>query len=96
MKKIFIFAFAALLAACSTVTVRNSNKMPPVRPTDTSSNSFFIGGIGQESIIDAEDICDGRGFSVKTYYSFTDGLIATVTFGIYTPSTTEVYCEKLR
>lgn len=96
MKKIFILAFCVALAACSTVTVRNSNKMPPVRPTETQSNRFFIGGIGQESIIDAEEICDGRGFSIKSYYSFLDGFIATITFGIYTPSTTEIFCDRLR
>lgn len=96
MKKIYLIAMFALLAGCSTVTIRNSEKMPPVRPSEVSSNKFFIAGIGQESIIDPNEVCEGRGYSVKTYYSFLDGFLATITFGIYTPSTTEIYCERLK
>lgn len=96
MKKIFIFAFAALLAACSTVTLHNSEKASPIYPTQTINNQFFIAGIGQEKIIDVAEICDGRGFVVKTKYTFIDGLAATLTGGIYSPSTTEIYCDKLK
>ena len=96
MKKVYIIALCAFLAACSTVTIRNSDKMPPVRPSETISNSFFIGGIGQKNIIEPNETCEGRGYSVETYYSFVDGLLAVITFGIYTPSTTEIYCDKLK
>lgn len=95
MKKILL-ATLILLSACSTVTVRNSEKMPPIKPSEITSNKFFIGGIGQESTIDPIDTCEGRGYTVKSYYSFLDGVLAVATFGIYTPSTTEVYCERLK
>lgn len=95
MKKILLIAALFCLCSCSTVTIRNSDKMPPVRPSDISSNKFFVAGIGQESIVDPNEVCDGRGYTVKTYYSVSDGVLAVITFGIYTPSTTEIYCEKM-
>lgn len=96
MKKYMCLMLVAMLCACSTVSVRNSDKMPPVRPSEVISNKFFIAGIGQESIIDPAYTCEGRGFTTKTYYSFLDGVLAVITFGIYTPSTTEVYCERIK
>lgn len=96
MKTIYLLAVCALLSGCATVTIRNSEKMPPVRPSDIQSNKFFIGGIGQESVIDPNEVCEGRGYTVKTYYSVSDGVLATITFGIYTPSTTEIYCERIK
>lgn len=94
MKKILLIAALFCLCSCSTITIRNSDKMPPVRPSETISNRFFIGGIGQENIIEPNDTCEARGYTVKNYYSFLDGFIAVITFGIYTPSTTEIYCER--
>jgi len=35
-------------------------------------------------------VCDTKDYSVKTSQSFVNGLIAGLTFGIYTPTTTTV------
>lgn len=96
MKKIILIAAVAMLGACSTVTIRHSEKMPPAYPTQQIHNEFFVGGIGQEKILDPLDICDGRGYTISTQYTFIDGLLATFTMGIYSPSTSKVYCDKLK
>lgn len=93
MKKLCL-ATLLFLTACSTTTIRYSDQMPPVRPNHKDSGSFFIGGVGQENIIDLKEYCQTGVNTVKTYYSFVDGLVATVTFGIYTPNTYEVYCNR--
>lgn len=96
MKKFLSIAVLLMLTACSTVSVRHSDKMPPIKPTVTGTNHFFIGGIGQENIIDAKEICGDRGYSFNTYYSFGDGLLTFFTFGIYTPSSYKIYCDKIQ
>ncbi len=96
MKKIFAIVLFLLLSACSTVTVLHTEKMPPIKPTAKGSNSFFVAGIGQEQVIDVKEVCGDRGYKFKSYYSFIDGVLAVITFGIYTPNSYEIYCDKIR
>ena len=94
MKKTLSFIGLLFLVGCSTTTVRFSDQMPPIEPNHSGRNDFFIAGVGQEKIIDANDYCKHGINTVKTKYTFMDGLLSTVTFGIYTPNSYEIYCNR--
>ena len=55
-----------------------ANDNDPVRPSDP---------------IRGEDVCDGREVhKVETFHSFWNGVLASVTWGIYTPVTVRITC----
>ena len=60
----------------------------------TTSQTFFVSGIGQETEIDAAEVCGSadKVAQVLTKQTFMNGLLGAVTFGIYTPRTVEVRC----
>ena len=93
MKKL-ILAAVLLLSACSVVSFDMSDSKPAVLPHATGTNDFFIGGIGQEQIIPITEMCRKGVSTVKVKYTFMDGFLAVLTFGIYTPNTYEVYCNR--
>jgi hypothetical protein len=101
MKKIFIsFSILFLLSSCATqrFNVDNDNirQNPKSNPHYQESSHFFIGGIGQTDYIDAAMLCKRYGGVnfVEVKHSFVDGLLAVVTYGIYTPRTKNIYCKK--
>lgn len=54
-------------------------------------NHYFLSGLAPGNTADPMKMAgDTADFSVRTYHSFVDGLIAGLTFGIYTPTTTVV------
>ena len=63
--------------------------------TKDKAQPFFIGGIGQESELDASKICGGANkiAKVETKKSFLNGLLGGFTFGLYTPRQATVYCR---
>ncbi len=60
------------------------------------SQSFFVYGIGQQKVIDAAEVCGGMEnvAKVEVQQTFVNGLLSTVTFGIYTPREARVYCKN--
>lgn len=93
MKKT-ILAAVLLLSACSVVSFDMSDSKPAINPHVTGTNDFFIGGIGQEKIIPVTETCRNGVSTVKTKYTFGDGVLAVITGGIYTPNTYEIYCNR--
>ena len=93
MKKLLFAAFF-MLSACSIVSFDLSDSKPSVMPDASGRNDFLIGGIGQEQIIPTTEMCRKGVSTVKVKYTFTDGLLAVITLGIYTPSTYEIYCNR--
>lgn len=97
MKK--MMAVAALstlvLVGCST---QKFNLNPGADLTSdaafTTSQTFYLSGIGQETDVDAAEICGGadKVAQVATKLTFINGFWGVVTFGIYTPRTVEVHC----
>ena len=95
-KTLAIIALGSLvLAGCST---QKFNLNPGADLTSdavvSSSQTFFVGGIGQETEVDAAEACGGadKVAQVLTKQTFMNGLLGAVTFGIYTPRTVEVHC----
>ena len=96
MKPVLIAAVACiLLSGCATQRFDINKPIGPAgEPTLDTSQAFFIEGLGQESLIDAAEICGGveRIARVETEETFLDGLLGFLSAGIYTPKTARVYC----
>ena len=97
LKKLTLVVFVGVLTGCAAST-HYTNTVPinqePKKATATQWDHFFIGGIGQESELDAADICGDPESVIKTTGVLTPGnwLVGVLTLGIYTPLTSEVYC----
>lgn len=99
MKKIILnIAFLAivciLFGSCqsSSVCVGELKNDDPVVRVKTIHNSFFLEGLFGRKQIQATDYTQGLdSYKVKNYHSFVDCVLRYVTFGIYTPTTTEIY-----
>lgn len=94
MKKILaIAAFAVLLSGCAQQTVQLKHNQVAA-PKQVTTHHFFVSGIGQKKTLDAAAICGGEDKvdRVEVQQTFVNGLLAVVTFGIYTPREARVYC----
>lgn len=98
MKKI-IFAVCMvcsvlLLSSCYSSTICMGNMKPdtPALKVATVHNHHFINGLAGEGKVRAKDIMEGeKDYKVKHQVTFVDGLLNSITFGIYSPSTTKFY-----
>ena len=94
-------AFAALvavslLAGCANQRFNVASTLP-ANPAAKSeeSQTFFIGGIGQQASVDAAKACGGAAkvSGVAVEQAPVDVLFSIVTLGVYTPRTARVYCN---
>lgn len=77
---------------CSTVCVGDMKKDDPAVCVNTIHNPHFLYGLVSSKNIAAKEYVAGQeDYKVKHYWSFVDGLLSTLTGGIYTPTTTKVY-----
>lgn len=59
--------------------------------TVTEKNQYLIYGLAPLNTSDPIDMAGGAtDYTVKVEHTFVDGLLAAITFGIYTPTTTTV------
>ena len=101
MKKyLILFTALFLITSCSTQRFSVNSKMPikdaKYRPHFTKSSNFFFWGIGQETILNANELCKQQGgvSFVESQLTLVQGLIAGITYGIYSPRTNNIYCNK--
>lgn len=90
----FCICAALTLQSCysSSVYVGKLHPAEDVTCVGTSHNPHFIGGlIGTKKIRSKKYIGNVTDYRVKTYHSFVDQLLSSITFGIYTPTTTKFY-----
>ena len=100
MKRNFLSTFIMTLcivgmAGCSSVTIRpeGGNRLSG-EPTYQESKPYFIAGLIGESHIDAKNICGGSKVAqMQAQTTFVDGLLGSLTLGLYTPRTAKVWCE---
>jgi hypothetical protein len=94
LKKSIPLVVALAVGGCSAQTF-NINGANGEVPTNQTSQHFFVSGIGQEQITDAAAICGGvdKIVKVEAQMTFINGLLAVITFGIYTPRDAKVYCK---
>lgn len=95
MKKILMLLIALFLSECSTQKfyLTEESVGPGLVATHESKANFFIYGLGQTKEVNAGQICGDRPIRMlETRYSFIDGLLSVITYGIYSPRTYAVYC----
>ena len=103
MKK-YSIKFAAISAAvsmllvsgCAQTSFHMQERDDGAVATMDEPQHYFISGLGQRKDIDPVKICAGRDkvMKVETEFTFVNGLVAGLTFGIYTPQQTRVYCSR--
>lgn len=98
--KFFNIAALALtlgLGACATQRFHfTGNGMSgAMMPSYEKSQPFFIGGIGQTTDVVVSDVCGKKGAAqIHASQTALDGILSMLTFGIYTPRTVAVFCQK--
>lgn len=97
MKKTLSACIAMLaLASCYTTRAYVGNVKPndPVVKVNKVTNNFFLWGLapGGHAEVNASDYVSGKtDYVVETQESFVNGLLSTITWGIYSPRTTTFY-----
>jgi hypothetical protein len=85
----------AMLAGCANQRFNVAGDITGSTPKMEDSQSFWVSGIGQQSNVDAAQVCGGAAKVVGADVEQTgvNVLVGLVTFGIYTPRTARVYCK---
>ncbi len=79
-----------MLSSCYTYTV-TVGKGPQSNTVVTEMNHYLIYGLAPVAVSDAKTmIGEAENYSVTITHTFIDGLLAAITGGIYTPTTTIV------
>lgn len=100
MKKLFLILALLSLAACSTqrfsVSSTTKRQTPSSVPHFTTTSHFFFWGIDQTDFRNAIDMCKDNGGPafVEVKQSFAQGFFTAITYGIYSPRTMSLYCNK--
>lgn len=85
-----VFASALLLTSCYSYTSVVGKGAQGTTQT-TKWNHYVVYGLAPVGVSDSKQMADGaENYTVHTRQSFVNGLIAALTFGIYTPSMTTV------
>ncbi len=88
---------AALLGGCAT---QSFDVNPPVAPVKQAaleeSQPFFLYGVGQDSYVDAAEVCGGAQniARIEVEQNALDSVLAFLTGNIYSPRTARVYCTN--
>lgn len=99
MKKKFQFIGVALVAVLTFSSCYNSSVCvgdmkaddPAVKVNTVHNPHFLYGLIGHKKAEASKYVGDAKSYRVKRSQSFVDGLLSSITFGIYTPTTTTFY-----
>lgn len=85
-----IFVASLMLTSCYSYTsVVGSGAQGNTQTTKW--NHYVIYGLAPVGVSDSNEMAGGaENYTVYTRHSFVNGLIAAITFGIYTPTTTTV------
>jgi hypothetical protein len=94
-KTLAVVATVLTLAGCCTQNFPLNQERMPTVPTYEGTNHFIFWGLGQEKTVNPKDVCGKKKITaVNTHYSFVQGLLTAITYGIYSPRGYSVYCEQ--
>lgn len=80
-----------LLASCYSYTIEYGDGAQRQEPGIEKKNQFFLWGLVVGKVSDPEEMAgEDKDFDVTVVHTFVDGLISTITLGIYTPTTTKI------
>lgn len=83
-----------MMSSCYSSSVCVGNMRPNEAAIEVGKvhNTHLIEGLVGSPEVRAKNYVNGEdSYKVKHYISFVDGLLRSITFGIYTPSTTKFY-----
>lgn len=79
-----------LLSSCYSYTAVVGNG-PQTNQKTVKWNHYAIYGLAPVAVTDAKELVgDAKDYSLNIQHSFVNGLIAAITFGVYTPTTVTV------
>jgi predicted small secreted protein len=85
-----LFVSSMLLTSCYSYTTVVGEGAQGNKQT-TQWNHYVIFGLAPVGVSDAKQMADGaENYTVNTQQTFVNGLVAALTFGIYTPTMTTV------
>ena len=85
-----LFASSMLLTSCYSYTSVVGEGAKGNSQT-TKWNHYVVYGLSPVGVSDSKQMAGGaKNYTVHTRQTFVNGLVASLTFGIYTPSTTTV------
>ncbi len=93
--KNIIILFLFISTACSNQQViLNGDHDREIHPAYKKDQAFFLNGPFQEANISSKEACESNQniHSYEAKLTFFNGLLATLTNGIYTPRQAMVYC----
>lgn len=81
---------AVSMSSCYTYSIVVGNG-PQKGIVESKKNHYVINGLAAVGTVDAKALAgDAKDYKITITHSFIDGLIASLTFGIYTPTTVTV------
>lgn len=85
-----VLAGLFLFSSCYTYKF-NEGDGPQTNVQITEKNHYFVFGLAPGKISNPKDMAgNAQNYRVEIEHSFVDGLIAAITLGIYTPTTTTI------
>jgi len=89
-----LFLLGFLLVSCATQQFTVNDPSLGIERKNRLDN-FFIGGIGQDVQTRAADLCNGSEnvVRIETQLTFINSAINLLTWGIWTPRQSRVYCK---
>ncbi len=96
MKSVLGLVFLiVVLSGCATQRFEVGGTVAPTAQADLEeSQPFFLYGVGQDSTVDAAEVCGGAAniASIEVEQNALDSVLAFLTGNIYSPRTARVYC----
>lgn len=87
---LLVVALGVSLSSCYTYSITVGNG-PQKGIVESKKNHYLINGLAAVGTVDAKTLAgDAKDYKITITHSFIDGLIASLTFGIYTPTTVTI------
>ncbi len=85
-----------LMSGCLTQQAKISGDASGEPKVKKTQHMFVFGLANQPQVIDAAEVCGGANnvVAVETQTTFIDGLVAGLTYNLYTPRTVKVFCAE--
>ena len=93
-KNIFVLISLFFVMGCATQQFTTGGTSEVKR--QDKFDHFFVDGIGQEATVNAAEVCGGANNVAKVERSttFLNGFVSWLSFGIYTPEQSRVFCKR--
>lgn len=92
-----LLSVSLLGCASQTVILRPAAQtpLPDSQQTSADSQTFWLGGLGQDQRIDAARLCGGAEhvMGVRTHQTSLEAALAAISLGVYSPRTAAVFCQ---